>query len=320
MEDIYKALMNLQDDQNFDDLTVNSLNVTGTTETNDLIANGNTTLTDVDANKIELKQESGGTTIIYMDATDGNGLIVTDSLTVNNDISAYDLEITNSLQAKNAGGSTFLVIDKTYENMGIGTSGAAEFALLQLDSTTKGFLKPRLSTSNINDITLTSIYDGLEVYNTTIKKTCFYNGSKWVIPGHFRFTLGTDQDTQGTIIWETYEANTEAAFSYSSETGGITLKQIGTYRIHCSASIKNEDSGTAERAVVLKLMTGITDLFKAYDSVSYHDSGNTFSNVTICSLYTTTLENTIVRFYYESLDGGNAVVDAASHGYIEYIG
>ena len=55
------------------------------------------------------------------------------------------------------------------------TVGAS--AIVQLDSTTKGFLPPRMTTDQVNDISTPAT--GLVVYNTTLNQICFYNGTAW---------------------------------------------------------------------------------------------------------------------------------------------
>ena len=50
-------------------------------------------------------------------------------------------------------------------------------AVVQLDSTTKGFLPPRMTTTQVNAIS--SPATGLVVYNTTLNQICFYNGTAW---------------------------------------------------------------------------------------------------------------------------------------------
>lgn len=50
-------------------------------------------------------------------------------------------------------------------------------AELQVTTTTKGFLLPRLTTTQVNAIS--SPAAGLMVYNTTLNKLCYYNGSSW---------------------------------------------------------------------------------------------------------------------------------------------
>jgi len=50
-------------------------------------------------------------------------------------------------------------------------------AALDLVGTTKGFLMPRMTTTQINAIA--SPANGLEVYNTTLACPCFYDGTAW---------------------------------------------------------------------------------------------------------------------------------------------
>jgi hypothetical protein len=58
---------------------------------------------------------------------------------------------------------------------GISTVNAA--AQLQVDSTTRGFLPPRMTTAQRDAIT--SVPAGLMIYNTSTNKLNFYNGSAW---------------------------------------------------------------------------------------------------------------------------------------------
>ncbi len=60
-------------------------------------------------------------------------------------------------------------------SVGIGTTSPATSSILDITSTTKGVLFPRLTTTEINAIS--SPADGLTVYNTTLKAICFYDSS-----------------------------------------------------------------------------------------------------------------------------------------------
>jgi hypothetical protein len=62
-------------------------------------------------------------------------------------------------------------------NVGIGTASPLSSAALQIVSTTRGFLPPKMTTVERNAIT--NITSGLMVYNTTTNKLNFYNGSAW---------------------------------------------------------------------------------------------------------------------------------------------
>jgi hypothetical protein len=65
-------------------------------------------------------------------------------------------------------------------SVGVNTPNAS--ALLDLTSTTKGLLLPRMTTTQINAIATPAA--GLMVYNTTINHPCFYNGTSWQRVNH----------------------------------------------------------------------------------------------------------------------------------------
>jgi hypothetical protein len=57
------------------------------------------------------------------------------------------------------------------------TTTASESATLQADSITRGFLPPRMTTTQINAIATPA--EGLQIYNTTISHMCFYQAGAW---------------------------------------------------------------------------------------------------------------------------------------------
>lgn len=66
--------------------------------------------------------------------------------------------------------------------IGIGQTAPVPSAQVQIDSTTKGFLPPRMTTAEINAIVMPA--PGLVVYNTTIQHLCFYNNTSWQKVSH----------------------------------------------------------------------------------------------------------------------------------------
>jgi hypothetical protein len=62
-------------------------------------------------------------------------------------------------------------------NVGIGTTAPDTNAILQLNSTTKGFLPPRMTTAQKNAISTPP--EGLMVFDTDLKRLCVYNGTGW---------------------------------------------------------------------------------------------------------------------------------------------
>jgi len=73
-----------------------------------------------------------------------------------------------------------------YQNGNVGFSQRVVFgsttlnasAQLQIDSTTRGFLPPRMTTTQKNAIA--SPATGLQVYDTTLNRPCFYDGTSWI--------------------------------------------------------------------------------------------------------------------------------------------
>jgi hypothetical protein len=66
----------------------------------------------------------------------------------------------------------------TTGNVGVGTTTPAASSLLDITSTTKGFLFPRLNTTQMNAIS--SPATGLTIWNTDSLDICVYTGSAWL--------------------------------------------------------------------------------------------------------------------------------------------
>jgi hypothetical protein len=87
----------------------------------------------------------------------------------------------------NAGDGSFQIVDvvntttrlhiSNTGNVGIGTTSPSASALLDVTSTTAGFLPPRMTTAQRDAIS--SPAAGLMVYNTSTNKLNFYNGTAW---------------------------------------------------------------------------------------------------------------------------------------------
>lgn len=79
-----------------------------------------------------------------------------------------------------AHGNVYLGVDLTgaLGNVGVGTNSINASAKLQVDSTTQGFLPPRMTTAQKNAISSPS--PGLQVYDTTLNQMSYFNGTTWV--------------------------------------------------------------------------------------------------------------------------------------------
>jgi hypothetical protein len=71
-----------------------------------------------------------------------------------------------------------LYVDTSTGNIGVGTAIPNANALLDLTSTTKAFMPPRMTTTQRDAIA--SPTEGMYVHNTTTKGLNFYNGTSWV--------------------------------------------------------------------------------------------------------------------------------------------
>lgn len=93
---------------------------------------------------------------------------------------AYGVSAANGhvWRTANSGGAALMRLD-TGGSLSIGNSStaAASSSILDLTSTSKGFLPPRMTTAQKNAIT--SPATGLVIFDTTLNKLCVYTGSAW---------------------------------------------------------------------------------------------------------------------------------------------
>lgn len=144
-------------------------------------------------------------------------------------------------------------------------------AVLEVSSTTKGFLPPRVNTAQMNAIP--AITAGLCVYNTDSLKPCYYNGSTWEcataglmgvanrIPyfdaqgnitndqyftrdvGNNYHTIISSKDTASSNQSTIELLPTQIAFQVSSNV--LSIDQIGTY-VNSSYYLPNSDGTTGQ--------------------------------------------------------------------------
>lgn len=103
------------------------------------------------------------------------GVLPTEALTVSGNISGNGNAILNS-------GTSYLLIT---QSSGSVTSSAA----LEVQSTTKGFLPPKMTTAQRDFIITPSA--GLSIYNTTTNTPNYYNGTSWQSVGGAGFTYAS---------------------------------------------------------------------------------------------------------------------------------
>jgi hypothetical protein len=84
--------------------------------------------------------------------------------------------LVNEFAGYNSGAAWF-TINNDLQRVGVGTASPNAAAMLDVSSTTKGFLPPRMTTAQRDAIS--SPPAGLVIYNTSTNALNFYNGSAW---------------------------------------------------------------------------------------------------------------------------------------------
>jgi len=88
------------------------------------------------------------------------------------------------------------------------TTAAVASALLEMESTTKGFLPPRMTTTQRDAIVTPAT--GLKIYNTTLGTTDTYDGATWQRFGQQTLIKGSGSTSATTSLLVQNSAGTEA--------------------------------------------------------------------------------------------------------------
>src|SRR3989344_2743705 len=138
-----------------------------------------------------------------------------------------NLSVTNTSTSTFAGpvtfGSNLLNIISTGQIV-VGAASATSSALFQIDSTSQGFLPPRMTTAEKNAIA--SPAAGLAVFDTTLNKLNVYNGTAWKNVGATEINGEVTSGTEGSILFvgDGGVLGQDASnFTYSTSTGRFGL-------------------------------------------------------------------------------------------------
>lgn len=129
----------------------------------------------------------------------------------------------------------------SYSQVGIGTTNPHASSVLDVESTDKGILIPRLTTAQIN--TITNPANGLMVYNTDLNEFEFNNGTTsspdWSKISHPSSVKYSNSNTSANInsssytnipIFGTLNWNDDTTL-YSVSGNTLTINSTGRYRI-----------------------------------------------------------------------------------------
>lgn len=142
------------------------------------------------------------------DAGAANGAAILDAALTTGSIPFADAGGTGKLAQDNAS----LFWDRVNKRLGIGTATPNASAILDLTSTTKGFLPPRMTAVQRDAIATPAA--GLTIYDTTNNKADFYNGTVWrafvstdistFVVGSIPFATGAHHlsDDNANLFWD----------------------------------------------------------------------------------------------------------------------
>lgn len=181
-----------------------------------------------------------------------------------------------SYQLVGNGGSTGLSISNT-GNLGVGTSTPAASSVLDLTSTTKGLLPPRMTEAQRDAIA--SPATGLVLYNTTTNTMNVYNGSSW---GAMSGSVGAN--SVGTTQLQNSSVTLDK-IDFSSTSKGLGLPTMTTTQM-------NAISSPTTGMMIFNSTTGTTHV---YNGTAWKDVGST-GGFTIESWQTPTLQNGWVTY------------------------
>lgn len=121
----------------------------------------------------------------------------------------------------------FVFFDSSAQ-VGVGTQTPSPSAVLDVTSTTKGFLPPRMTSVQRNSIS--SPATGLMIYNTDVNAVQFFNGTTWNSMPNFLNTSGTTGQvlvfsTLGVASWATIIREVADQFSATTNQTNFTLTQ-----------------------------------------------------------------------------------------------
>jgi len=205
--------------------------------------------------------------------------------------------------------------------IGIGVSTPSTTALLDLTSTTRGFLPPRLTTVQKNAISTPA--SGLVVYDTTLNNLCTYNGSSWteLIESFSRSFLKLNRTstliTPGVITWNTNIKN-GPDFNFTNNGSVFSVNSTGYYEINANFEFLNITGERLIETLFERVTPSQLDISRIFTSCTIPESGDTFIASHLQDIVTLTAGETY-RFSFGSLGGSSADLSTNSKVIIKRI-
>ena len=192
-------------------------------------------------------------------------------------------------------------------NVGIGTAAPNASSLLELSSSAKGILIPRMTAAQRDAITSTAT--GLQVYNTDSNQLNYYNGSAWATVGAGSGVGGSG--TTGKI--PKFTAASTLGDSLLSESGS-TLTLNGLLALPTTTSTAGQITVNGSR-FMHAFGTQNTFLGSGSGSLSLTGNSNTGIGSYAMALVTSASQNTAVGYgalYWNDTGFGNTAIGGAT--------
>lgn len=160
---------------------------------------------------------------------------------------------------------------KTFAQQGIGTTSPAASSALDVTSTSKGVLVPRMT--NAQMLNIGTPVAGLQVYNTTNNSIYTYNGSAWLSEKKFisRMVERGDTVTLGNLMVRLpVSGNSSAQLAFKSGTTTVTGVCLYT-----NTNLTIGTSGTSNMGGYMRQSENFTTSFSYFQSgLNFNTRGN----------------------------------------------
>jgi hypothetical protein len=168
-----------------------------------------------------------------------------------------------------------IIAISTKAQVGIGTTSPAASAQLEVSSTTKGFLPPRLT--NAQRDAIVNPVAGLTIYNTSVNAFQCYNGTKWYSTVHF---IG--ESYGGGIVFYVYDAGQHGLIAATADQS-TGIRWYGGTNTNTLARADGVGAGFKNTVLIIANQAPI--------------DGNPFA-ATVCNEYSVTVDGVTYGDWY----------------------